>query len=115
MVHKFGNIRDLDNILGIPDTARAVLMRHTKLLTELYGEDRDIDNSDGGFVLWVEHGAEPEYIKSVFDYSVHIPECVDMDGDVLSAIYLLNNEYTVVIVVSINDAPYEILKELNDE
>jgi len=115
MIYKLGNVKDVDCILGITDTARGVLLQQTKVLTTLYGENRDVDNDDGGYVLWAEQGTKPEEMKAIFDYSVHIPEYVNIDDDIVSAIYLLNNEYVVVIVMSIDDVPYEIRKEINNE
>ena len=115
MVYKLGNVKDVDSVFGITDTARGVLLQQTKVLTTLYGEDRDIDNDDGGYVLWVEQGTKPEEIKAIFDYSLHIPEYVNIDDNIVSAIYLLHNEYVVVIVMSIDDVPYEIRKEIDNE
>ena len=115
MVYKLGNVKEVDCLSGITDTARGVLIQQTNVLTTLYGENRDVDNDDGGFVLWVEHGTESKDIKAMFDFSVHIPEYVNVDDNIVSAIYLLNNEYVVVIVVSLDDVPYEIRKEIDNE
>lgn len=89
-------------------------MQQTKVLTTLYGENRDVVNDDGGFVLCVEQGTEPENIKALFDYSVYIPEYVNVDRNLFLQ-YILNNEYVVVIVMSLDDAPYEFRKEINNE
>jgi hypothetical protein len=84
------------------------------VLTNFYGEDRDIDNDDGGYVLYCEKGTLPEDIKSFFDYSENVLECVNKitNTDFFSATYILNNEFAVILVIHSDDIPDEIRKEL---
>ena len=73
----------------------------------------NIDTSDGGYVLFATSGTSREELKAFFDTSAHTPECVNTYGSLCEAIYLLNNDFAVVIIMSIADAPTEILNEID--
>ena len=114
MVYKIGNLSDLDTLPLIDDTALELLYHHAKVLSTEYGEKRNIETSDGGFVLFAESGTKAEDVKAYFDYSKHLPECVNTYGKLCEAIYLLNNDFVVVIIWTITDAPTEILNEIDN-
>ena len=115
MVYKFGNIADVDSIPFEHDRAREISTQYASVLTAEYGEERNIDTADGGFILYATPGTRAEEIKAYFDYTKHTVEYVDVFGEVCSALYLLSNDYGVVIVLSVADAPDEIKKEMNEE
>lgn len=112
MVYKFGNVKDLETLPPIDSETYGVLFEFTSVLTSEYGEERDIDNDDGGYVLYAVPGTEAEEIKAIFDYTSHTIEYVNRtlqaEPPLCSALYLLHNEFAVVIVMSIADAPKEI-------
>ena len=58
------------------------------------------------------HGYTAKEVKAMFDYSAHTIEYVNRtlqaDPPICSALFLLNNDYAVVIVMSIADASKEI-------
>ena len=108
MVYKIGNVCDLKDIPIPNSVVYDVLYEYLKVLTFEYGQSRNVDTDDGGYVLFAEDGTLVEDIKAYFDYSKHIPEYVNRSGEYCSAVYLLNNEFAVTIVMSINDAPKEI-------
>ena len=111
MVYKIGNVSDLASI-AIPDSkAYELLSQYAMLLSYEYGEDRNVDLSDGGFVLYATPGTDCKEIKAYFDYTKHTPEYADRYGSICVAMYITNNEYAVVIVMSIADAPEEITQE----
>ena len=114
MVYRIGNLSDLDMLPLIDDTALELLYHHAKVLSTEYGEKRNIETSDGGYVLYAAPGTKAEDVKAYFDYSKHLPECVNTYGKLCEAIYLLNNDYGVVIIMSIADAPAEILNEIDN-
>ena len=114
MVYKIGNLSDLDTLPLIDDTALELLYNHAKVLSTEYGKQRNLDASDGGFVLYATPGTKAEEVKACLDYSKHTPECVNAYGKLCEAVYLLDNDYGVVIVMSIADAPSEILNEIDN-
>ena len=52
MVYKLGNLKDLESLPPMDKITYGVLWEFTSVLTNEYGENRDIDNDDGGFVLY---------------------------------------------------------------
>ena len=113
MVYKIGNVSDLESIAITDANAYALLSQYAKLLSYEYGEDRNVDTDDGGYVLYATPGTNDKDIKDYFDYSKHTVESVDRFGSLVVAMYILHNEYVVLIVMSEADAPEEIIKEID--
>ena len=114
MIHKLAHVADLEKI-AIADTALKEYL-HTLLqfFDNEYGTDRNVDDSDGGYVLYCEPGTTKKELKTLFNYSAYTVEEVTLYSDnsppFLSALYLLNNEFSVTIVISPIDAPAEIIE-----
>ena len=112
MVHKLGHVADLERLTIADEVTRNNLVELLQILDNEYGEDRNIDNDDGGYVLYATPGTNPEEIKVFFDYSAHEIEYVNRflkaQPPICTAFYILNNEFVVTIVMSIADAPKEI-------
>ena len=115
MVYKIGNIKDLEALPLMDEGVKAILSRYARVLSEEYGEGRDVDCDDGGYILYVAPHTPCENVKAYFDYSKHTAECVEPCGDICSAMYLLNNEYMVMIVMWAFDVPAEIAKEMDNK
>lgn len=113
MIYKIGNVSDLEMLPPLDDTTLELLCHHARGLTHEYGANRNIDTSDGGYVLFAPSGTSREELKTFFDTSAHTPECVNTYGSLCEAIYLLTNDFAVVIIMSIADAPTEILNEID--
>ena len=109
MVHKLGHVADLERLTIADEVTRNNLLELLQILDSEYGEDRNIDNDDGGFVLYATPGTNPEEI----DYSAHKIEYVNRflkaQPPICTAFYILNNEFVVTIVMSIADAPKEFV------
>ena len=97
----------------INDVALELLCHHASVLTHEYGADRNIDDSDGGYILYAVPGTDAEELKAFFDVSKHTPEHVDQYDTLCEAVYLRNNDCLVVIIISLDDAPTEILNEID--
>ncbi len=118
MVHKLAHVRDLKT-LAIEDPAtKKNLLEFLQTLDNEYSDHRNVDTDDGGYVLFCDPDTPVEELKAFFDYSVHTVEYVTRDYNavppICSAMYLLNNEYAVVIVMSIDDAPEEITEAFEE-
>ena len=113
MVYKIGNLADIESLPLISDVALELLYHHASVLTHEYGENRNVDTEDGGFVLYAVPGTSVERVKAFFDISKHRPEHVNTYGDLCEAVYILTNDYAVVVIMSISDAPTEILNEID--
>jgi hypothetical protein len=114
MVYKVGNIKDVLSIPMLDENAKIKLLEYASILSTEYGADRDLDKSLGGYILYAIKGTDPKEIKAFFDYTDKTPEYVDIYENILTAVYVLSSDYGVVIVMSLSDAPPEILKEINN-
>jgi hypothetical protein len=115
VIYKLGNIADVESLTLTDEVVRKNLLEFTSVLTYEYGADRDIDHDDGGYVLYVTPGSNADEILTYFDYKKNTVEWVNCFGSICCAMYLLNNEYAVVIVMSIADAPSQIVKAMEEE
>ena len=118
MVYKLGNESDLANLPGLDAGTFEILQELTSILSSEYGEDRDIDRDDGGYVLYAEPGTTALALRKKFDYTKHTIEYVNRqprtDPMLCAAFYILQNEYTVVLVLAMDDAPDEILEAIDE-
>lgn len=112
MIYKIGTVDDMKSIVFENDTIKQLVYHHARVLTCEYGADRNIDTDDGGYILYATMGTTAEEIKAFFDYTKNHIEYVDVQDDVCSALFILSNDYVVVIITSFADTPPEILKEI---
>lgn len=115
MVYKIGNVSDLAKIPMVSDKAKEILYHFARVLTTEYGKDRNNDTDDGGYILYALPGTDVKEIKDRFDYTQNILEYGEAFEDVCYAVYILAQDYGVVIVMSTADMPEEILKEINNK
>ena len=106
MIYKLHGIEDLEKLPNVDKATYDVLKELTSVLTFEYSD------TSGGYVLYATPGTTAEELKSVFDYSAHTLEYVNRtlkaEPPICSAFYILQNDYVVTIVMSINDTPKEI-------
>ena len=114
MIHKLGHLRDLDNIVVEDEAILKDLTEFLSVLDNEYGESRNIDVDDGGYVLFcdvetsLDELAEVFNFKAVFDWSGNIKSKIPY----CSTMYFLNNEFAVVLVMAIQDTPDYIKNEI---
>lgn len=88
---------------------------NVRILDETYGEGRDLDKDDGGYILLFDTEEDLQVIEAngCIDFSYHVPEWVDRietnEGDYGAALYLTSNDFGIVLV-----APLDILCTLPD-
>ena len=111
MVYKIGNVSEIANIPIKEDKAKEWIYHFTQILEGEYGAERDID-SVGGYVIYVPQGSSAKEIKDIFDYTECLIELSDIVDGVCYAMYLLGDDFGVVIVASIDAMPVGILKEI---
>ena len=78
------------------------------VLDSEYGIDRDIDSNDGGYVVFVTGNTSDDEIIEVFDYTKHTVEYVEVGEAYSTAVYMLNNEYTVMLIIPTEELPEEL-------
>lgn len=113
MIHKLGKFKDIDLLPPIAPEIKSLIIEKVKLLSSVYGEDRDINNDDGGIVLYCPHGTSSDELKEHFNYVSLLPEFVEVSDGICHALYLINNEYSVSLILHKEDLPDEIKKEID--
>lgn len=114
MIYKIGSTDDIQSIVFESEDAKELVYHYARILTYEYGANRNIDTDDGGYILYATSGTTIEEIETFFDYAGYEVELATQQGGVCSALYILSSDYAVVIVMSVNDAPLEILKEIDN-
>lgn len=113
-VHQTQQIQTLRSKL--PECVTQELMRHTSILNREYGANRNCKES-GGYVLVAETAKDILSIKGIIDYDTHPcewAEAIGEKGEYISALYLMNNDYSVLVLVPTAAAPAAILRELEE-
>ena len=113
MVYKIGNITDLATISITDGKTFELLYHYARVLTSEYGQERNVNYDDGGFILYAPPGTKAEEIKDYFDYTKHTVESVDRYGQLYSAMFILSNEFVVTILGSVADIPPQFINEIN--
>ena len=107
MVHIIGRKSDMATLPPINERIRQTIADFVDVLDYNYGVDRNIYNDDGGYVVYVEKGTSVEEVKKAFDYTAYTLEYAEYNPPVSVAMYLLNNEFSVILVMHSEDTPLE--------
>ena len=108
MVYKLGTVEDMNKLPIIESTLHEYIKYLLLVLDTEYGTDRDIDNNDGGYVVFVTENTSDYEITEVFDFKNHSVEYVEIGETYSTAVYLLNNEYTVMLIMPTKELPEEL-------
>ena len=115
MLYRIGTVKEIDFIRSkFPVALIEQLHYCTKTLDDDYGADRNYLQS-GGYSLLAEKEEDLAGIRAIIDFDTHPCEWADpLDGGFLSALYLLNDDYSIVVFMPIAIAPHTLLSELED-
>ena len=115
MLYRIGTVKEIDAIKDkFPVEVVKKLYHCTSVLDEAYGADRDYLQS-GGYSLLAENEQDLDGIKSIIDFDTHPCEWADPVGKGhLSALYLLNDNFSIVVFMPVSVAPTTILSDLED-
>ena len=116
---KVGTVKELSQYEGkMERDVYLMALRIVSRLDEIYGADRDVDNSDGGFVLIAENIQDVTNIGQQYvelDSNRH--EVVDVvkcgDRTYINALFLCNNEFGINVIIPIDIAPAALLGNLS--
>ena len=108
MVFKLGTVEDMKILPQLEPSLRDYIKYLLLVLDTEYGTDRDIDSNDGGYVVFVTENTSDDEITEVFDFKNHSVEYVEIGETYSTAVYLLNNEYTVMLIMPTNELPDEL-------
>jgi len=107
MIFKLGHTKDIEKLLfEVTGWFYDNLFEFLVVLDNEYGEGRDIDHDDGGYVLLGTPGTTAEEIKAYFDFTSHVPEWVDTianEPEYYSALFMLWEDYSTVLLLAKDD------------
>ena len=118
MIYKLSNVSDMSKLPSMDDRLRNAIFKNLKILDDNYGEDRDVYNNDGGYVLFCEPGTTEEEIQSYHDHIQYLPEFVHpviSNPPYIETLYLISNDFGIVLFTRYSDTPDDILEEMDDE
>lgn len=105
---KIGHLYEMYRLHRLPKEVLQVVSEAVTILDCEYGENRNIDTDDGGYVLILEHERDLEDLKTInIDIYSDIPEYVDVitcgDGRIFaSVLVLLANDMGIVVIMPIS-------------
>lgn len=115
MLYMVGTMHETDKLAAIlPDSVFTELVRGIAILDCEYGEDRDYRNY-GGYSLVAETAEDVRAVKSHVDYESHLCEWVTRigrDSGYLSALYIMNNDFSIMLYLPSAIAPDVLLEEV---
>ena len=115
MIYKLANPCDLQDLPPMDSAVRDILLQYTTILSTEYGDNRDVDHGDGGYVLYATPGTATEEVRKAFDPNGCVPEMVasiDSCPSYIYTLYLLSSDYGVVLVVPTSAMPSEMLNQI---
>lgn len=115
MLYRIGTVKEMRSLRNkFSLEVLGQLFVCTAILDDAYGEDRDYLQS-GGYSLIAETEADVLGIREIIDLDTHPCEWADrLDEAYLSALYLLNDDFSVVVFMPVAVAPPALLFELED-
>lgn len=114
MLYRIGTVHEIPRVESrLPACVRKELLHSTSVLDEAYGADRNYLQS-GGYSLIAETEEDREAIRSVIRFESHSCEWADRHGDWVAALYLMNDDFSIVVFMPVAIAPVEIKNELED-
>lgn len=115
MLYRIGTVKEISPLFHkFPEGVIEQLHYCTRTLDAAYGTGRDYLQS-GGYSLIAETAEDISGIRAIIDLDEHPCEWADrLDGGYLSALYLLNDDYSIVVFMPIAIAPPALLSELED-
>lgn len=102
---KIAHVHQLEVINNLPAELVQAVLKNVTILDNEYGQERDVDHGDGGYVVVIESVDELVKLKDVhLDVKTMIPEYVDVvhcrEGQVYTnSLVLLGSDFGVVVVM----------------
>lgn len=120
-MYKAGNVGEIRRLQGkIPDEIYREALRIVTILDTTYGAGRDVDQSDGGFVLIVENvqdlaAVNQQYVELDTNRheAVSVVQC-KMEP-YINALFLCNNEFGISVLIPASIAPSILIDSLKSK
>ena len=116
MLYRIGHKKQVYSC-GCKFHSRALQEVYTGLmiLDETYGYDRNWEKT-GGYSILVDSAEDVEAIKAYVDFDHHPPEWVTSISytKIISALFIMNNDFSIMVYMPQEIAPQALLTELED-
>ena len=114
MLYKLGTTKELQSLnCKLPDRVRTEIYMGLMILDVEYGEDRNYFES-GGCSIILEDKEDILTLKEIIDFESHPCEWatqIHVTG-YLSALYVMNDDFSIMVYMPISIAPEAILRDL---
>ena len=114
MLRRIGTEKEITQevIQALPVEVTRELLRSTIILDYEYGAMRDPMRS-GGYSLIAESQDDVEEMRKIIDFEEHPCEWAQLIAGYAVALYLLNDDYSVVVFMPVDITPQAILQDLD--
>lgn len=102
MVYKVGSAKELEKLPSMDERLLEMLKGYAQMLSDHYGEDRDVELNEGGYILYAEPGSTEDEVKAIFDYQQWEPEFVEMidvEPRYSLQVYVTGDDFGVVVIM----------------
>lgn len=117
MLYRIGTGTELSSVSDVFHSSILLeLNRYIGVLDREYGSDRDYLEC-GGYAMLAQTMDDMLAVKDVVDYDVHPCEWATrlwQGTGYVSALYLMNNEFTILVFMPEVFAPIDVLEEMTD-
>jgi hypothetical protein len=116
MLYRIGLVSEISTLpSSIPKQVRTEITQGLVVLDCEYGSDRDYIES-GGCSILIENADDLDQLKAIVDYDKHPCEWATRIGRTgySSALFIMNDDYSILIYIPIEICPDAILSELED-
>ena len=116
MLYRIGTEKEITDavIQKLPYEVVRELLRSTIIIDYAYGPERDYLLS-GGYSLIAESAEDVEEIRKIVNFHIHPCEWVELVCGYICALYLLNDDYGIVVYIPKTAAPDVLKHEIRDE
>lgn len=117
MLYRIGTKKELPMVANsLPERVYAELLRGTAILDAEYGEERNYLLT-GGYSLIAQTADDLPRLKASIDYEARLCEWatkIGRDTGYISALYIINDDFSIMVYMPQSIAPDTILNELED-
>ena len=115
MLYKYGTVNEVyESAARFPSAVATELLTCAIILDAEYGEDRDYEES-GGYSIVIEDASDLDKLKSIINYDTYLCEWATRLGrsGFISALYIMNNDYSLMVFMPESIAPSSITNEID--
>jgi len=105
MYYKIATLKQLEEVgEPIPLHPYHIIHKIVVMLDYEYGADRDVDEDDGGYVVYADSKDEIDEAVKVMGLANKVPEMIEDLQGYTNTLYLKNNEYAVNFIAPTNSS-----------